>query len=87
MFSVSRIYCFFLNLMQSAAIKVWLCSGWVPGGLSGFRLDETSEIKAAVSAQTRPTGGARGVRNYYMGLNMFSHWLSLAGHTGMSPYH
>lgn len=51
-------------------------------GLGGFRLDETSEINAAVSAQTRPTGGAWGVRNYFMGLNMFSHWLSLAEHTG-----
>lgn len=52
--------------------KGWVGSGWM----------RPLRLKAAVSAQTRPTGGARGVRNYYMGLNMFSHWLSLAGHTG-----
>lgn len=54
-------YCIYLLLLlscrsESAAIKVWLCSGGIPAGLSGFRLDETSEIKAAVGAQTRPSG-------------------------------
>lgn len=50
------------------------------GGLSGFRLDETSEI-TVVSTQTRPNGGVEGDKNCFMGLSMFSHqfnqWSSL----------